>query len=183
MATAANQYCFALFYSTTATTVEGTANAQMPDVDNFGFGLGVYAFEDSNWTFAAYGTNSTFAAGRFLSAAQNADGTTTVFGLPANASAQFVVLGWSVSLGSSLTELEAALATGGYGWLGESAVSGPILLGDGVGIPVSDIFGTSSPRIPGFTLGVIPLVPEPSTFALAAVGLVGCFFCRQRKSV
>jgi PEP-CTERM motif len=174
-AAAANLYYYALFYSTNATTVEGTTNAQS--------GFGVYAFEDPNWTFAAYGTNSSL--GRFFPSAQNADSSTTVNGVSAGASAQFVVVGWSANMGSTLAQMESAFflsqVPGSYvsSWLGESAVSGPLQLGDGGVILPPNLFGNSSPQISGFTLGY--LAPEPSSLALAVVGLAGLFFFRRRR--
>lgn len=175
-----NLYCYALFYSTTAASVLGTTNAQMPGI----FDYGVYAFEDPNWTFVAYATNLPFASGRLVPVSQNPDGTTTVNGVPGGAFAQFVVLGWSANLGSTLTDLEISLEVPGmYGWVGESAVSGPIQLGDGNLIPPSLLFGLSSPSITGFTLGVFPTVPEPSMLALVGLGLVGLFFFRRGSSV
>jgi hypothetical protein len=175
---APNVYYFALFYSTTATTVLGTTNAQMPEF----FDLGVYAFQDPNWTFAAYGSNLSSAPGRFSSSAQNPDGSTTINGVPGGATAQFVVLGWSASLGTNLAALEYSLATwANFGWIGESAVSGPLLLGDGGIIPPTLLFGSNYPFIQGFTLGGIPLVPEPSTLALAAFAIVGTLCCRRKR--
>ena len=172
-----NLYYFALFYSTTATMVSGSTNAQMP-----GLGIGAYAFDDPNWTFVAYGTNSPSIPGRFSASVQNADGTTTVTGVPGGSFAQFVVLGWSANLGSTLAAMESAIFTGGYGWMGESAVSGPLQLGNGGIIPAPGIFGNSSPGVPGFTLGAFP-IPEPSSLGLTAVGLAGLFFFRRRASV
>ena len=175
---APNGYFYALFYSTTATTVLGTTNAQMPWV----FDLGVYAFQDPSWTFAAYGTNSPSAPGRFSSSAQNSDGYTTINGVPGGATAQFVVLGWSARLGTNLAALEYSLATwANPGWIGESAVSGPLLLGDGGIIPTTLLFGSNYPFIQGFTLGEIPLVPEPSTLALAACAMVATLCCRRKR--
>jgi hypothetical protein len=117
----------------------------------------------------------------FFSSSPNSDGSTTINGVVRGSFAQFVVLRWSANLGSTLAELANSLYYQS-GLLGESAVSGPIQLGDGALIPPSNLFGSSSPLIQGFTLGGIP-VPEPPTLALAAAGAAGLFFFRRRSPV
>ncbi len=175
-ATVANQFYYALFYSTSATAVHGSSAAAYPGFSSENFS-GVYAFDDANWTLAAYGTNSPSLAGRFNSSLQNADGSTTINGVAGGATAQFVVFGWSANLGANVTDVASNLDSFAFdtAWIGESAVSGPLILGNGGVIPAALIFGTGgSPLIAGFTLGEILLVPEPSSLALglAAVSLV-----------
>jgi len=45
------------------------------------------------------------------------------------------------------------------GWIGQSVVSGSLLLGDGGIIPPPTLFGPSTPQIQGFTLGLASPVP------------------------
>jgi hypothetical protein len=181
-APAPNSFYYALFYSTTASTVNGSTNALTPLTDDFS----IFVFNDSNWHLAAYGTNLP-APGRFVSAARNTDFSTAVSGVLAGSSANFVVLGWSANLGTNLPAMLSALYSYGWpglGFLGESAVSGPIILGDGgfLGPPAS-LFGIGAGRLSGFTLGSLP-IPEPSTLALTSAGVVGWFLlrCRMRKA-
>jgi hypothetical protein len=63
IAAGANLYYFALFYSTTATTVHGTNGAVIPGNGDL---FGTFVIGDPNWTFAAYGVNSSTSAGHFF---------------------------------------------------------------------------------------------------------------------
>ncbi len=179
-AAAPNAFYYALFYSTNATTVHGATNAVI--TDGSGNTSGIFVFDDANWKLAAYGTNSPSVAGGFSSAAQNADGSTTVPGVLGLATANFVVLGWAANMGSTVAAMENSLlhALTFDPRIGESAVSGPIQLGDGALLPAPGLFGTGFSQIPGFVIGAVT-IPEPSTLALAAVGLAGLIFFRRRN--
>ena len=145
------KYLFALFASAAATNVNGQTTAILGS-DNSN-----YAFNDTNWTLVAYGTNTSLA-GRVASVSPDFSGQTPVAGLAGGTSAQFVVIGWSSSIGLNITAAKSWFNNGSVssdGWIGQSAVSGAILLGDGGIIPPSAVFGSSVPRIPGFTLGLI----------------------------
>lgn len=167
-------YYFALFYSATATTVGGSnTNAIQGNT-------GVYAFNDSNWTAVpgVFGlATNTSTAGRFSASSPNADSSTTIPTIAAGNTAQFVVVGWSASLGTTLAQLEADYNTG-IGFLGQSVVSGPISLGNGGTLPTPALFGGVAPSIQGFTLAS---VPEPATMALAAIGGASLLLFRRRK--
>jgi hypothetical protein len=116
-------YYYALFYSTTATTVGGTSGP----IVGVASGGGSYAFDDPNWTYVALGTN--FSFGRLLSTVQNTDGSTTVTGVPAGSAANFVVVGWSASMGANLPAVKNYYDQVYYDqndWIGQSAVSGLI---------------------------------------------------------
>jgi hypothetical protein len=41
--------------------------------------------------------------------------------------------------------------------------------------------GAASPNIPGFTLGLVTVVPEPGTLALAAIGGASLLALRRKK--
>jgi hypothetical protein len=138
------QYCYALFYSTTATSVGGqtTAIAGNSSVN--------YAFNDSAWSLAGYATNTT-AAGRFISATTN---PIAIPGVAGGSAAQFVVIGWSANIGTDITAVQNWFGLGDpltMGWIGQSVVSGPITLGDGL---PAVLFSSSAPGIQGFTLGM-----------------------------
>ena len=161
-------YDFALFESTTATLVGGTLSTAE---SGYIPGATSYAFADPLWSLVDYGVNLN-PVGRFIGDDQKAMGYTVVPGVPPGASAQFVVVGWSDNLGSTLGELEASLENpvpGLTGFLGESAVSGPIVLGDNLVSPPSLLFSPNGyPCLQGFTLG--EFVPEPAPLALAGLG-------------
>jgi len=176
----ANLFYYALYCSMTATTVLGATNALTPG----GSGIvgGIFVFNDPNWTLVAYGTNSPFAAGRLASSQQNSDGFTVVPDVPGGSAAHFVVLGWSANLGSTVAALQGSLFSGfAFGSIGESAVSGSYLLGNGSFIPAPVIFGTGPSQISGFTLALVP-IPEPTALALVLTGGVGFFFCRRKAN-
>ncbi len=164
-------YYYALFYSTTQTTVGGSAAAVL--------GAGTYALNASGWTFSGDYATNTATAGR-VNGQQNADQSSTVTGLAGGGSADFVVIGWSANIGSTIAALQAYLANPGFvGWVGESAVSPSITVGDGVNVPTPTILSASG-AVTGFTLGIVP-VPEPTTMALGALGALSLLGLRRRK--
>lgn len=172
-------YYYALFYSTSSSTVNGSAASVTAPAS----GVGTWVTSDSSWTAnTVLGTNST--SGRFASSSPNADGSTTVQGLAAGTTANFVVLAWSSNIGTSLAAFEAWLTApqevaGQTYYIGESAV-GSQTAGNGGSIPNPTLFGTVSPGIPSFTMGVVT-VPEPGTLALAALGGASLLLFRRKK--
>src|SRR5215469_6767328 len=147
-------FYYALYYSATATNVNGQTSAI------FGAG-GNYVFNDTNWTLAAYGTNFSLP-GRFLSAMTDTNGFTAVPGIPAGAAAQFVVIGWSANIGTSIAAVKSWFNNGipaSSGLVGESEVSGAIAVGnEGLG---SLLFGGTPPLLQGFTLGLVGPLAQP----------------------
>ena len=143
-------YRYALFCSKTATSVNGQTTSISSSSS------GNYAFNDSNWTQVAYGTNA-LSSGRLLSASGDSLGQTAVPEVPGGTTAQFVVIGWSANIGTDIATVQNWFGMDDpwmIGWIGQSAVSGPITLGDGGIIPTPDIFGNYAPEIQGFTLGI-----------------------------
>src|SRR5208337_2618956 len=102
----ANGYYFALFYSATATTVNGSAGAVTPGAT----GVGTWVTSDASWTANNVLGGST-SAGRFASLSPNGDGSTTVTGVAAGSSANYVVLGWSANIATTLAGFESWLAS------------------------------------------------------------------------
>lgn len=85
-------------------------------------------------------------------------------------------------LGFALTEKTATL----YSWLtfGPGITNASLNVGDIVtpGTPLADLsfdYAAGSLTAP-ITPGVIELVPEPATFAMAGIGLIGCVAARRR---
>jgi hypothetical protein len=188
--TVATTYYYALFVGTA-----GVLTGQAGTNAFSGAQTGDYAFQDStHWTFdnptadtangflgAAYATNSG-SAGQFQSEVSdpNNSGNTYVHSSTAE---DYIIVGWSANIGSTLTALEAWYADPTVtGWVGESQISGlisPSAGGTGLG---GTLFGTSSPNVNKFLLGEIAPVPEPTTLALAGLGGLSMLLIRRRKS-
>jgi len=172
-------YYFALFFSTTTANVNGSTAA-------LGGSTTGYAFQTTGqgWTFSQdYATNTT-TAGRFSSAVADANGITTVSGLAGGAAAYFTVVGWSSNIGSTVANLQSFLAgteqVTGTAYVGESAVSGLITTGAGLGTPAA-LFG-AAPAIPGWQLVTTVATPEPSSIALGAMGVASLLAFRRKKA-
>jgi hypothetical protein len=170
----AGLYYYALFYSTSQTAINGSAAAQQGNAAEALLG-GL-----AGWSFSGDYGISTGTAGRWTSVGANADGTSTVAGLLGGATAQFAILGWSASLGTTLAALQASITAGSHGYLGQSIVSGTLQAGDGNLVLPGAISSAGAPGIQGFTLGAIS-VPEPGTLALAALGGASLLMFRRKK--
>lgn len=178
--TVANEYYFALLSSTAQNTTEnGVSTAQNG-------AAGLYAFNAAGWSAnpAAIGTNS--IAGQFASigADPNNSGQTA---LTSGAAQTFVIIGWSANIGSTLSALQTWYNGGNpltAGYIGESAVSGVITPSAGGVSLAQAVMGTSSPLIPGFTLGLVSVAttPEPGTIALAGLGGLALLGLRRKKA-
>ncbi len=148
-------YFYALFASATATSVSGCTNAIA------GSASPAYAFNDPNWALVAYGKN-TAVRGRLTSTSTDANGLTPVIGFVGGSTVQLVVVGWSANIGTDIAAVQNWFGLGDPvtdGWIGQSAVSGPQLLGDGGMIPALAIFGAAAPQLHGFTLGLASATP------------------------
>jgi hypothetical protein len=179
-------FYYALFLSTTATTVSGSSAAVLPSA---GTTAGNFAFADGNWTLGqtalgpAYGVNG--AAGKFASSVVGTDGVTTALTNPGGPADYFVVVGWSSNIGSTIQSVTAWLggADGGLtGFIGESDVSGLITTGITGSTPSSTIFGTSAGLVNPFTLGTFTPTPEPTTIALGVMGAASLLALRRKKA-
>ncbi len=151
-------YNYALYASASATSVNGQTAAIL------GSASSNYAFNDTNWTLVGYGTNSD--RGQFMSVGIYPGAPTPVPGAAPGTTAQFVAIGWSANVGAkNIADVEAWFNGGSpasNGWIGQSAVSGAITLGNGTSIPVPSLFGTNAPALGGFTLGLASPTPSAS---------------------
>jgi len=168
-------FYYALFYSTTQTTVAGVSSGIVGT-------NGTYAFSASGWSDGSQGVYSTnAAAGRFQPSAPNTDQSASVSGLTGGTTASFVIVGWSANIGSTVGALAAYLQNPTVtGWIGESSVSGPLTPGILGSTSAVTLMG-ASPNIPGFVLGEVVAAPEPGTLALCALGGASMLLFRRKK--
>jgi hypothetical protein len=175
-------YYYALFYSTTQTTVGGV-NVNVVGTN------GVYAFNSAGWNNGSSGTYSTNStAGRFQPSAPNSDGSASVAGLSGGTLANFVIIAWSANIGGSISQLDQYLAgTGGTytagnnGYVGESLISGQLAPGTLGSTSAATLMGAAPTFIPGFVLGEVIPTPEPGTLALCALGGASLLMFRRKK--
>jgi len=135
---------------------------------------------DANWTDGLAGAASSSTAGRVLGGANE-----VVTGVAGASSANFVIIGWSANIGSTVAALEAYLANptplASTAYVGESQIAN-LTLGDGGNTSTPNLMtGTT---IPGFVLGAIAPVttPEPTTIALGVMGAASLLALRRKQA-
>jgi hypothetical protein len=99
----------------------------------------------------------------FSSTSANIAGRTPVAGIAPGTGARFVVIGWSGNIGTDAASAQAWFNNGSPasdGWIGQSAVSASLLLGDGGSVPTPSLFNTNA--LAGFTLGLVSPVAHDS---------------------
>ena len=164
-------YYFALFYSNTASTVDGSAAPLVASET---------VTSDPNWIAdpgVLGGNNSSGRAGGFADLAANASVNGTY--VPATISDPYlVVLGWSANIGSTIASLEAYEngTDGGVvsGYFGQSAPAATALSAGGLAT-------INSINLASFDLGPI-LIPEPTTMALGVLGGLSWLALRRKKA-
>jgi len=188
----AGSFYYALFYSQTLSTVNGSGASIIPTLA----GNGTYVWSDPvDWHFAGNGgpytvngtpfTSSGYAtnvatAGRISGGAPDAVG-----GVAAGGSAYFTVVGWSSNMGATWGAVQTLLSGGSLlpnMYLGESAVSPLLGTGDNF-LAITPAIIQTSGSIPGWTLGLVnvTLIPEPTTMALAGLAGLSLLLFRRRK--
>jgi hypothetical protein len=139
----------------------------------------------SGWTAVHIATNQP-SGGRLYGNSEDGGNAAQIPGFAAGSTADFAVVGWSASIGTSWAEAQAWWNNGAHngssasGYFGiNTSVGNDIGLAN-VGGPYNSIFGTVSGLINGWGLSYYA-VPEPSTFALAGLGAAAMLIFRRRK--
>jgi len=179
MATGAFAQGIVTFNNNPNTLISATINGSTATISgaagSYYFGL----LAGPNLTFTQlYATNSGAAAGRFIG------GNVAVPGWAPGTAEQYEVVGWSSSLGHTFNP--AWLTTAPAGLFGKSAIAnGPIAGGvdaNGISFPTPQLFGGNGiPSGFGLTGPSGPIVPEPSSMALAGLGAAALLIFRRRK--
>jgi hypothetical protein len=138
---------------------------------------------DPNWSFSNQYATNTQTAGRLTAVgpfSATASGGVVVPGSTIGQNSSLLVIGWDVaSGGSTLASFINKFADGGL-YYGRSGI-GSIVMGNGSTPPDTTLFGTTAGQLGGFSIGFIPPVPEPATFALAGLGAAAMLIFRRRK--
>jgi len=198
-------YYYTLFYSTTQSTIDGNtygmigsevaiSGGRTAGTNTPGSTPATYVWQASGWNWGGIYATNTQMSGRFIAVSVDSRGQATVQGLGLGGSAQFVIVGWSANIGSTLAALEAWYANPiNNGWIGQSQVTGLITVGNGDMIPtpglVSSSYLASMPDSPTFSLGevvaespaAVMSIPEPSTMVLAGLGTLSLLALRRKK--
>jgi len=184
------QFSNGAFYKISTETT-GNSASLAPAADTaglFSYGLFYGIGESTSLTLltSQFGVNSTVNTGLIASPADNAT-PLNVVGIPGTtggeADVYLQVAGWSASYGSNWQAAETG-APNGNGYFGET----PVILGPALGAAVSGpgavIWQLSSGSNPNlfhaFTM-FTGIIPEPSTMALAGLGIASLLIFRRRK--
>jgi hypothetical protein len=173
----ADQYYFALFYSTSEDTVNGSTSAVT------GFSGSDLVLDDPGWSFTGdmAANIASVKGGMFMSLTTDSNFNTEV-PIPSPDAASFVVLGWSANIGSTESDLAGYLEGAGPfsdAYIGESAPSGFITVGAGGDSLTPNLFGVAPSIKSGFELA--DSIPEPPAMALGGLGALALLaLCRRR---
>lgn len=127
--------------------------------------LSGFVAANPGWVAVAPPTGMNLAAGVFDG------GNVTINDIAAGGNAEYIVIGWT----GNYTTLDDALASGLFqgSFFGESVIATTATGDSGTPVSLSTTFG-------GVALGP-ELIPEPSSFALAGLGLAALLVLRRRR--
>jgi len=100
-------------------------------------------------------------------------GVLSITGVAAGANAAYILIGWNSASGT----LDTALTPGSGGWVGESALLSTGTGGGGGGTQPPVNLNTT---FNGLTMSPV-VIPEPTSFALAGLGLAALLVFRRRN--
>lgn len=177
-ATTAGLYYYAIFLA--PSTTEAGINR----------GLAPSYTEPLFQTVGGYNTNSA-TAGRMTTRTGLDVGQTTANG--PGSTVDFIVRAWSANAGETwaaalvnwnngipLVSSTPLGAPGAGMYLGSSVIGNNLVLGGGA-IPNTVAFGVGQNQLAGFNMTFYPVVPEPSSMALAGLGAASLLMFRRRK--
>ncbi len=139
---------------------------------------------NGGWIFSGNLAKNTSTPG-LLNGNYTTDPGVDIIGGPSGYPENFAVIGWSANIGTTYADAKAWWNNGNpnsgqSGYFGISDIAQDVLVG-GNPYPVPTIFGpTPGGEIQGFTLNYYS-VPEPSTFALAGLGVVAFLAFGHRR--
>jgi hypothetical protein len=165
-------FIFGLFVA--PSTTQNTVNGPAPGID------------DAAWQFisvGAYNTNSPTAVGRLITR-NGLDVGTPTFG--AGSTVDLIIRGWSANIGTDWATAKTFLDNHSSNpgvtsyYFGTSTIANDLVLGGGAISPTT-AFGVGVNQIQtGFNMP-LTVVPEPSSFALAGLGMASMLIFRRRK--
>ena len=162
----------------------------MPTSGAYTFGLfyGIGATQPSSLTFisSTLGANSSTTPGVIASAVDRTS-QMTAFPIPGGAEnatdAWVQIKGWSSSFGTDWAAAQVGAATGN-GYFGQTTVINALALGASTG-PGAALWqtaaGTDPHKFAGGGITLFTTVPEPTTMALAGLGVAAMLIFRRRK--
>jgi hypothetical protein len=160
---------------------------------NYGLFYGTGATQPGTLTFlgSVSGVNSTSTAGVIASPLDGVS-SISILGIPGTVGNQanvwVQIAGWTASFGTDWAAAKAAAATTAGDYFGQTAVVNALPLGapvTGPGTPLWQFASGTNPQqfAGGFALfsGGGAVTPEPSTMALAGLGMAAMLIFRRRK--
>jgi hypothetical protein len=137
----------------------------------------------AGWTAVHAATNQP-SGGRLYGNYEDGGNAAQIAGFAAGATADFAIVGWSSTIGTTWAEAQTWLNSGktsANGYFGvNTAVANDIGLAN-IGGPYNSLFGTVPGLMSGWGLSYYA-VPEPSSFALAGLGAAALLIFRRRKA-
>jgi len=175
----------------TATTANGFYYALL--YQSYNAGLTAMNPLDSNYALGLMATNFTLA-GSIRAAGSGSGAAVTGWAAPTDGTyatsgrENFLLVGWSASLGTTWSAVSSQLQSGNWsanGFFGVSALGNSYAGGGPLSLGAVNIFGASGGGSNGGLTGGVTLyavpTPEPTTLALGALGSAAMLLIRRRK--
>lgn len=177
-----NTYALMVTDGVTSNKVGSAGAALGPSSTIVGLWLGAPGATFAQMTLVGITTNSpstsALFAGTFNAGSPVAIDTTK---FPLAAGGAGTLVSFAYGAWSDLTTLDARTKPPTTGYLGWSLIGNNYALGGGSTIPLDSVGPTAGSQVPGWVLTQVSAVPEPTTFALAGLGLASLLIFRRRK--